>query len=106
MPSRFPAAAVYEVVKRIPPGRVSTYGRVGLLAWGVPGRARMVGRVMMNCTDPEVPCHRVIFADGSLSDSYGDMGRMQWRFLLENEGVPFAREYMVDMARALWTGPE
>lgn len=106
MLSRTPAAAVYEVVRRIPAGKVCTYGRVGLLAWGLPGRARLVGRIMMHCTEPDVPCHRVVFAGGTLTDAFGDLGRVQWRFLLESEGVPFAGEYRVDMGRALWLGPE
>lgn len=96
--------AVYGVVRGIPPGRVCNYGLVGLLAWGLPGRARMVGRAMSRCSDPTVPCHRVVFADGSLNDSFGALGRLEWSFLLESEGVPFAAPFRVDMKKALWTG--
>lgn len=101
---RYEAEAVYELVRRIPPGRVCNYGLVGLLAWGLPGRARMVGRVMSRCGDATVPCHRVVLADGTLTDSFGALGRQEWSFLLESEGVPFAAPFRVDMKQALWTG--
>lgn len=103
-PAAFSASAVYNVVRTIPKGMVCPYGRVGYLAWGVPGRARMVGRVMRTCADPAVPCHRVVFADGSLCDAFGPMGRMEWKALLESEGVPFSGPYRVDMKQAAWTG--
>jgi len=61
---------VLALVRRIPPGRVATYGDVAALA-GHPRAARAVGTVMRNCDDPRVPCHRVIGAGGAL----GGFGR-------------------------------
>jgi len=58
-------ARVLSVVRRIPVGRVATYGDVAELA-GAPRAARAVGTVMRGCRDPRVPCHRVIAAGGGL----------------------------------------
>src|SRR2546422_3185247 len=55
--------AVYEVVRRIPPGRVATYALVGMLA-GRPLAARAVGNAMRDCRDETVPCHRVVRSSG------------------------------------------
>ena len=62
-------ARVLSVVRRIPVGRVATYGDVAVLA-GAPRAARAVGTVMRDCRDPGVPCHRVIAAGGGLG-GYG-----------------------------------
>ena len=60
--SRF-RARVISVVRRIPAGRVATYGDVAAAA-GVPRAARAVGNIMRDCRAPGVPCHRVIGAGG------------------------------------------
>jgi O-6-methylguanine DNA methyltransferase len=75
---------VLAVVRRIPPGRVSGYGDVAAMA-GRPRASRAVGNIMRNCRDPNVPCHRVVSADGSLG-GYG--GRIELkRALLRAEGL-------------------
>jgi O-6-methylguanine DNA methyltransferase len=75
---------VMAIVKRIPPGRVATYGDIAALA-GFPRAARAVGTVMRKCRDPRVPCHRVIGAAGGLG-GYG--GNLQVkRELLRAEGL-------------------
>ncbi len=51
-------AAFREIVRRIPAGKVATYGQIAHLA-GRPRCARAVGRAMAGCQDPSVPCHRV-----------------------------------------------
>lgn len=56
---------VLEVVKKIPAGKTLTYGQVAALA-GNPRAARAVGMIMSQNYNPEVPCHRVIRADGKL----------------------------------------
>jgi len=56
---------VIAMVRRIPPGRVATYGDVAALA-GRPRAARAVGNVMRDCHRVDVPCHRVIAAGGRL----------------------------------------
>ena len=60
---------VLTVVRRIPPGRVATYGDVAALA-GRPRAARAVGNIMRTCGRRDVPCHRVIAAGGRLG-GYG-----------------------------------
>ena len=71
-------------VRRIPPGRVATYGDIAALA-GSPRAPRAVGNIMRECRDPGTPCHRVIGAGGALG-GYG--GNLQLkRELLRHEGV-------------------
>ena len=64
---------VLSVVRRIPVGRVATYGDVAALA-GRPGAARAVGNIMRGCGRPDVPCHRVIAAGGRLGGYGGQRG--------------------------------
>ena len=71
VPSEF-QRRVIAVVRRIPPGRVATYGDVAELA-GAPRAARAVGTVMRECRDPAVPCHRVIAAGGDLGGFGGNL---------------------------------
>ena len=83
MPSEFQRRVV-AAVRRIPPGRVATYGDIAAVA-GSPRAARAVGTVMRDCRDPSVPCHRVIGAAGALG-GYG--GNLQVkRELLRAEGL-------------------
>lgn len=77
-------AKVLQAVKRIPPGRVATYGDIARLARS-PRAWRAVGTIMRTCGDPRVPCHRVIAAGGALG-GYG--GNLQVkRELLRAEGL-------------------
>lgn len=75
---------VIAAVRRIPPGRVATYGDIAALA-GSPRASRAVGNIMRTCRDPGVPCHRVIGAGGALG-GYGGNLQMK-RELLRAEGV-------------------
>ena len=75
---------VLSVVRRIPPGRVATYGDIAELA-GFPRAARAVGSVMRECRDTGVPCHRVIGAGGGLG-GYGSNLQVK-RELLRAEGL-------------------
>jgi methylated-DNA-protein-cysteine methyltransferase-like protein len=77
-------ARVLNVVRRIPPGRVATYGDVAALA-GKPRAARAVGNIMRECRRPDVPCHRVVAALGRLG-GYGGREALK-RALLVAEGV-------------------
>ena len=78
------SARVLNVVRRIPPGRVATYGDVAAMA-GQPRAARAVGNVMRSCRRPDVPCHRVIAAGGRLGGYGGNVGLK--RALLTAEGL-------------------
>ena len=71
-------------MRRIPPGRVATYGDVAVAA-GAPRAARAVGNIMKGCRAPGVPCHRVVAAAGRLG-GYGGSEALK-RSLLVAEGV-------------------
>jgi O-6-methylguanine DNA methyltransferase len=75
---------VLSVVRRIPVGRVATYGGVAALA-GRRGAARAVGTIMRTCGRPDVPCHRVVAAGGKLG-GYGGREGLK-RALLVAEGI-------------------
>src|SRR5262249_10150760 len=77
-------AAVYRLVRRVPRGRVVTYGQVATLL-GYPRAARAVGQAMRHCP-PSLPWHRVVNARGGISVR-GNVGSMlTQRILLEQEG--------------------
>jgi len=83
---------VYEVVKSVPKGFVISYGGIASLT-GNPRMSRRVGQALHVNPDPEhIPCHRVVFKDGSLAPSYAFGGESQQRKLLEEEGVGFDEE--------------
>jgi methylated-DNA-[protein]-cysteine S-methyltransferase len=75
---------VLAAVRRIPPGRVATYGDIADLA-GRPRAWRAVGNIMRGCGEPGTPCHRVIGAGGALG-GYGGYLQVK-RELLRAEGV-------------------
>jgi methylated-DNA-protein-cysteine methyltransferase-like protein len=94
---------IYAVVRRIPPGRVATYGQVAELA-GVPGQARLVGYALSAVADHStVPWHRVINAAGRVSArSSGAGGTVVQRLALEREGVTFGPGGRVALERFRW----
>jgi len=76
---------VLSTVRRIPPGRVATYGDVAALA-GAPRAGRAVGNIMRGCRRPDVPCPAFIAA-GGLVGNYGGRESLK-RALLVAEGIP------------------
>lgn len=93
--------AVYEVVRRIPAGRVATYGQVARLA-GMPRGARTVGFALAGCKDRSVPCHRVVDRFGGTKAAFDTAGPGLQRAMLEAEGVVFRPGGTVDMERCQW----
>lgn len=97
--------AIYNVVRRIPRGRVATYGQVATLA-GLPGRARQVGyalHALRGPRDEDVPWHRVINARGEISLRAGvGLEEHAQRQLLQAEGVTFNTHGRVDLPRCRW----
>ena len=92
---------VYESVKRIPRGKVATYGQIAALA-GSPRASRIVGGALHRNPDPEhIPCHRVVNREGRLAAAYVFGGIGVQRAILESEGVEVADEY-VDLDKFLW----
>ena len=98
MPLDF-TARVLAVVRRIPPGRVASYGDVAKRA-GRPRAARAVGNIMRECRRPDVPCHRVIAAGGRLG-GYGGRETMK-RALLAAEGIVVSGARVRELERVRW----
>ena len=95
--------SVYRAVKRIPTGKVSTYGAIAELA-GMPRAARQVGWALNALgEEDDVPWHRVINSRGEISArgerAFSDMQRA----MLEAEGVKFDRQGRVSLAQFGWT---
>ena len=93
------AARVRSVVRRIPRGRVATYGDVAAAA-GRPRAHRAVGNIMRSCHDSSIPCHRVIAAGGKLGGYGGDL--FTKRALLMAEGVVVAGDRIKKFATLRW----
>ncbi len=96
---------VVEIIKKIPYGRVTTYGTVAALA-GSPRAARIVGGILNFSTDKEdLPWQRVINRDGYISIRGGliDAKPLQ-KTLLEQEGVEVSKDFMVDLSKYGWVG--
>ena len=93
------AARVRRVVRRIPHGRVATYGDVAAAA-GCPRAHRAVGNIMRTTNDSSIPCHRVIAAGGKL----GGYGRDVFakRALLLDEGVIVTNGRIRDFGQRRW----
>lgn len=91
------------MIRRIPKGRVATYGDVAERA-GLPGRARLVGTVLRNSPEGSLlPWHRVVGAGGVLSvERYAPHAARTQRMRLEREGVRFTRGGRVDLERHRW----
>ena len=88
---------VYDIVARIPAGKVISYGKIAALL-GNPRAARTVGWAMSTCPDG-LPWQRVVKADGTVTDEqWGDLHRS----LLEAEGVGFLPNGRVDMEKHAW----
>lgn len=105
-------AKVWELVRKISPGKVATYGQIASMipppegmqpsdyrAWG----ARWVGGAMASCPE-DVPWHRVINAQGKISVRRGG-GHIKQRQLLEDEDIVFDHRERVDLKQFVWPGP-
>ena len=88
--------AFCDVVRQIPAGTVATYGQIARLA-GMPRCARLVGYAMAACSDPAVPCHRVVDRFGGTKAAFDRLAPGTQRALLEAEGVPFRPDGTVDL---------
>lgn len=93
---------IYAVVRRIPRGRVATYGQVAALA-GLPGHARQVGYALYALKEGSaVPWHRVLNARGEVSLRSRPGPELSQRLLLEREGIRFDARGRVDLRRCGW----
>ena len=93
---------IYAIVRKIPRGRVASYGQVARLA-GLPGRARQVGYAMAALpAGTTVPWHRVVNAAGAVSRRRVPGAELTQRMLLMREGVRFGPRGRIPLARYGW----
>ena len=96
---------IYAVVRKIPRGRVATYGQVAIAA-GLRGHARQVGYALNALPSGRpVPWHRVINAKGEISPRSVPGSEKVQRMLLEREGVVFDDRGRVSLLRFRWKRP-
>jgi methylated-DNA-protein-cysteine methyltransferase related protein len=100
-------ALVYDVVKQIPRGRVTSYGAIAACL-GTKLSARMVGWAMNSAHDPslKIPAHRVVNRNGMLTGKmhFGDPGEMQRR--LEKENIKVVDDKVQDFKNVFWDPSE
>ncbi|WP_045736750.1 MGMT family protein [Xanthomonas sp. MUS 060] len=81
-----PHARILAVIRAIPPGQVRSYGEVAMLA-GLPGRARLVARLLGGHAEATLPWHRVLRSDGSIAFPQGSRGYRAQCQRLRAEGL-------------------
>lgn len=100
-----PSKRIYEAVKKIPKGRVATYGQVAALA-GDKNMARAVGNALHRNPDPDtIPCYRVVNSKGELAGEFAFGGPGAQQRLLEADGIEVIdgkvdlKKYGMDMTK-------
>lgn len=94
---------VYEIVRRIPEGKVTSYGAIANHL-GTARSARMVGWAMNACAGrDDVPAHRVVNRNGVLTGKFHFQGTNLMQQLLENEGIEVEDNQVVDFEKHFWT---
>lgn len=94
---------VYQIVQKIPYGKVATYGDIARLC-GRPRAAREVGWALhQNPHFIDIPCHRVVNRFGRLAPAFAFGGADIQKSLLEQEGVEVGEDYAVDLAQYRYT---
>lgn len=94
---------VYEIVAKIPKGKVTTYGQIALTLGKGPGGARLVGWAMRSAPrDLKLPCHRVVNKLGELAPDYAFGSKDMQRELLTSEGISFLENGRIDMKKHFW----
>lgn len=94
--------SVYQVVRLIPPGRVTSYGAIASYL-GTKGSSRMVGYAMQACgnANPPVPAHRVVNRQGLLTAKF-HFGGDRMAEMLRSEGVEVAGDQVQDFKKVFW----
>jgi methylated-DNA-protein-cysteine methyltransferase-like protein len=96
---------VYEVVRRVPYGRVTSYGAIARYL-GAARSSRMVGYAMNMSHSKEVPAHRVVNRMGVLTGKHHFPGVHLMQQLLENEGIEVVDDQVKDFDRLFWDPSE
>lgn len=95
---------VYEILNKIPQGKVATYGQIAGLT-GFPKKSREVGWALHANKEPvKIPCHRVVDRNGNLAKGFAFGGVEAQKKLLEKEGVKVSEDFKVDLKQYLWKG--
>ncbi len=95
---------IYEIVKRIPRGKVATYGQIARLA-GNERWSRAVGYALHANPDPDgIPCFRVVNRFGGLAPAFAFGGISVQAELLKSEGIEVRGDNTVDLEKYLWNG--
>lgn len=94
---------VYRIVRRVPPGRVTTYGTIARFI-GSPGAARMVGWALNQCHSQQeyIPAHRVVNRNGLLTGKHHFGGVNLMQELLENEGATIRDNRIINFNEIFW----
>lgn len=95
--------AVHQLVKRIPPGRATSYGAIAR-AIGYPNHSRLVGRIMGQCglCNEDIPAHRVVNSQGLLSGKECFPSPTLMQELLEAEGVQIKNDRIRNWKQVFW----
>ena len=95
---------IYDAVKKIPKGKVCTYGQIAAMA-GNPRWSRVVGYALhVNPQPGVIPCHRVVTKNGEVSKAFAFGGENMQRILLAEEGIEFLDDGRVDLKKHFWCG--
>jgi len=94
---------IYEIVRHVPKGRVTSYGAVAN-AVGLRSGARLVGHAMKSCVKvkPKVPAHRVVNSSGLLTGKHHFGNPTCMQELLEKEGIKIVNDKVVDFKNKFW----
>lgn len=98
---------VFEIVRKIPEGRVTTYGAIASYL-GAARSARMVGWIMNTAhgTNPYVPAHRVVNRAGLLTGKMHFSGEKVMQELLESEGIVVKNDKIINFEKVFWNPQE
>lgn len=98
---------VYEIVRQIPRGRVSSYGAIAAVL-GTKLSARMVGWAMngSHMVKPKVPAHRVVNRNGLLTGKHHFSPPEKMQALLEKEGIKIVNDQVQDFRKKFWDPQE
>lgn len=95
---------IYEIVKKIPRGKVATYGQIAQLA-GNNRWARVVGYALHANPDPDgIPCYRVVNRLGGLAPAFAFGGINVQADMLRSDGIEVRADNTVDLDEYLWDG--
>jgi len=87
---------IYDVVKKIPAGKVMTYGQIAKIM-GIKD-TRKIGWALHANKSLDVPCHRVVNKEGRLAKNFAFEGEVEQKRRLEAEGIKFTKDLYVDLA--------